>query len=418
LNISNLCISYYPFGSTQEGLNFVSTALTDNDLVNKYLFGGKEQDSKTGFFEYHYRQYDSWLGRWHVQDPLAEFYATQSPYHFAGNNPINNYEANGAYYYMSPFDSKNFGDDDDGFSFDIGDGLGSDGGGGRGWSGGGSKWKRMGLNATEPARPTYQHTPYVYPNRNPLNGYVVPGETHGEGWMPRDRAGGGTPQRRNKGNIIVTPYEQIANRVNYDPKNENWDAILITDLLDAYNQLSAFENIRHLVFDSHGGEGFLSLDFDEDDLKFYITEEGVRNYRDLGTTGLPTITELIEDLDKIASLVSKTITFLGCESATGSNNVIRELSTLDGFRDKNVMGNAAITSVIRNKKGPLNASLIFYDEYTLKQGTFRNYKNGRKYPNVRFSLMLNKTGPAIRILTSAGQTIPGSGELSNKYVFD
>jgi RHS repeat-associated protein len=75
------------------GLGFVSTTLTDNDLKNKYLFGGKEQDSKTGFFEYHYRQYDSWLGRWHVVDPMAEMYGTQSPYHFAGNNPINNYEA-------------------------------------------------------------------------------------------------------------------------------------------------------------------------------------------------------------------------------------------------------------------------------------------------------------------------------------
>jgi RHS repeat-associated protein len=90
--------SYYPFGSTQEGLNFVSDTLSDNDLKNKYLFGGQEQDSKTGFFEYHYRQYDSWLGRWHVVDPMAEMYGTQSPYHFAGNNPINNAEVNGAFW--------------------------------------------------------------------------------------------------------------------------------------------------------------------------------------------------------------------------------------------------------------------------------------------------------------------------------
>jgi hypothetical protein len=33
---------------------------------------------------------------------MAEMYGTQSPYHFAGNNPINNMETNGAYYYMSP----------------------------------------------------------------------------------------------------------------------------------------------------------------------------------------------------------------------------------------------------------------------------------------------------------------------------
>jgi RHS repeat-associated protein len=139
LNVSILCKSYYPFGSTQEGLNFVSDTLKDNDLTEQVpLWQARNRTAKRGSYEYHYRQCDSWLGRWHVQDPLMEFYATQSPYHFAGNNPINNYEANGADYYMSPFDSKNYGDDDDGFSFDIGDGFGSDGGGGwEGWSGGG-----------------------------------------------------------------------------------------------------------------------------------------------------------------------------------------------------------------------------------------------------------------------------------------
>jgi RHS repeat-associated protein len=98
LNINNLWVSYYPFGSTQEGLGFVSTTLTDNDLTNKYLFGGKEQDGKTGFYGYHFRQYDSWLGRWHVVDPMAEMYGTQSPYHFSGNNPVNNLEINGAFW--------------------------------------------------------------------------------------------------------------------------------------------------------------------------------------------------------------------------------------------------------------------------------------------------------------------------------
>jgi RHS repeat-associated protein len=82
----------------QQGLSYTNNTLLDSDLKNKYLFGGQEQDSKTGFFEYHYRQYDSWLGRWHVVDPMAEAYGTQSPYHFAGNNPINNMETNGAFW--------------------------------------------------------------------------------------------------------------------------------------------------------------------------------------------------------------------------------------------------------------------------------------------------------------------------------
>jgi RHS repeat-associated protein len=56
----------------------------------------KNRTAKQAFYEYHYRQYDSWLGRWHVVDPMAEAYGTQSPYHFAGNNPVNNLEINGA----------------------------------------------------------------------------------------------------------------------------------------------------------------------------------------------------------------------------------------------------------------------------------------------------------------------------------
>jgi RHS repeat-associated protein len=211
LEINNLCASYYPFGSTQDGLNYVSTTLSDNDLKNKYLFGGQEQDSKTGFFEYHYRQYDSWLGRWHVQDPLMEFYATQSPYHFAGNNPVNNYEANGAYYYMSPFDSKNYGDDDDGFSFDIGDGFGSDGGGGRdGLSGGGDEevgytFEGMNVLGETSATSSYRSNVYfLFPSRMPwLNYSPSRNDLPENGWMPKDQAGGGKDYKMDKkGNII------------------------------------------------------------------------------------------------------------------------------------------------------------------------------------------------------------------------
>jgi hypothetical protein len=45
-------VSYYPFGSMQDGLSYIDNTLKDNDLKNKYLFGGKEQDDKTGFYEY------------------------------------------------------------------------------------------------------------------------------------------------------------------------------------------------------------------------------------------------------------------------------------------------------------------------------------------------------------------------------
>jgi hypothetical protein len=50
-------------------------------------------------YEYGFRDYDAQLARWHVVDPSAESYIGQSPYHFAGNSPVNNIELNGADYY-------------------------------------------------------------------------------------------------------------------------------------------------------------------------------------------------------------------------------------------------------------------------------------------------------------------------------
>lgn len=55
-----------------------------------YLYNGKEIDRMHGanWYDYGARLYDPVLGRWHTVDPLAEKYASWSPYNYTLNNPI------------------------------------------------------------------------------------------------------------------------------------------------------------------------------------------------------------------------------------------------------------------------------------------------------------------------------------------
>ncbi|WP_106152382.1 RHS repeat-associated core domain-containing protein [Marinilabilia salmonicolor] len=61
---------------------------------NKYRYNGKElQADKIGngeldWYDYGARFYDVALGRFHTVDPLTEDFFHQSPYVYAGNNPI------------------------------------------------------------------------------------------------------------------------------------------------------------------------------------------------------------------------------------------------------------------------------------------------------------------------------------------
>ena len=74
---------YYPFGMRISGQHFANT-----DILNKYLYNGKELQDQTGYLDYGFRQLDVNLGRWFVVDALAESYFSESPYSYAGNNPV------------------------------------------------------------------------------------------------------------------------------------------------------------------------------------------------------------------------------------------------------------------------------------------------------------------------------------------
>jgi len=75
---------YYAFGLQMSGAGYTNSA-----LLNKYLFNGKEKQVQTGMYDYGFRQLDPVLGRWFCVDKLAEKYYSESPYSYAGNDPVN-----------------------------------------------------------------------------------------------------------------------------------------------------------------------------------------------------------------------------------------------------------------------------------------------------------------------------------------
>ena len=81
---------YYPFGLTKKG---ISSSQSTASLQNKYQYNGKElQQSDLGLDQYDYgaRFYDPKIGRWHVQDPMAEDEDNDmwTLYNYVKNNPI------------------------------------------------------------------------------------------------------------------------------------------------------------------------------------------------------------------------------------------------------------------------------------------------------------------------------------------
>lgn len=81
---------FYPFGLKHANSNLLIGG-------NRYLFNGKENQitGNIGLLDYGARMYDSELGRWFVQDPLADQRFNVSLYNYCQNNPVMRIDPNG-----------------------------------------------------------------------------------------------------------------------------------------------------------------------------------------------------------------------------------------------------------------------------------------------------------------------------------
>jgi len=79
---------YYPFGMRHD------RSVT---ATNHYLYNGKELNTDLGldWYDYGARWLDVETGRWSSIDPLAESYASMSPFNYVANNPIVNIDPDG-----------------------------------------------------------------------------------------------------------------------------------------------------------------------------------------------------------------------------------------------------------------------------------------------------------------------------------
>ncbi|HMN07028.1 MAG TPA: RHS repeat-associated core domain-containing protein [Flavobacteriales bacterium] len=76
---------YYPFGETSFGAF----------AKKRYRYVGKEKDNESGLYYYGARYYAGWMCRFISVDPLADKYAQLTPYNYAANDPIGDFDIDG-----------------------------------------------------------------------------------------------------------------------------------------------------------------------------------------------------------------------------------------------------------------------------------------------------------------------------------
>jgi RHS repeat-associated protein len=80
-------VHYDPWGLVMQDESYFAPA---SPAEGSSLFNGKELQTLADLhlYDYHWRQYDPQLGRWHNIDPSADKYHGFSPYNYCFNNPV------------------------------------------------------------------------------------------------------------------------------------------------------------------------------------------------------------------------------------------------------------------------------------------------------------------------------------------
>ena len=83
---------YLPYGTSNN---------TADSLQFRWQFNGKEKipNNDVPYYDYGARLYDTSIGRWLTQDPLADTYPSVTPYAFCAGNPINRVDPDGRDWY-------------------------------------------------------------------------------------------------------------------------------------------------------------------------------------------------------------------------------------------------------------------------------------------------------------------------------
>lgn len=84
---------YYAYGLKITGISSKKLGdVNEGKLKNEYLYNDKElfDDADLNWYDYGFRNYDAQIGRFVQIDPLAAEYDYQTPYAYAGNDPITN----------------------------------------------------------------------------------------------------------------------------------------------------------------------------------------------------------------------------------------------------------------------------------------------------------------------------------------